>query len=94
MREAGLLHRRRNGLALGGGEPNGYAGRKRLFFGDFRASKFVHKMLKNYLQKAYICITFIARKKINDMANNLKFDKKVAVVSMLCEDSSIRGIER
>jgi IS1 family transposase len=28
------------------------------------------------------------------MANNLKFDKKVAVVSMLCEDSSIRGIER
>jgi IS1 family transposase len=28
------------------------------------------------------------------MANNLKFDKKVAVVSMLCEDASIRGIER
>lgn len=28
------------------------------------------------------------------MANNLKIEKKVAVISMLCEDSSIRGIER
>ncbi len=28
------------------------------------------------------------------MANNLKFEKKVAVVSMLCEGSSIRAVER
>jgi IS1 family transposase len=28
------------------------------------------------------------------MPNNLKFEKKVMVISLLCEDSSIRGIER
>jgi transposase-like protein len=28
------------------------------------------------------------------MANNLKTEKKVAVISMLCEGSSIRAIER
>ncbi len=30
----------------------------------------------------------------NDMANILKTEKKVAVISMLCEGSSIRAIER
>jgi IS1 family transposase len=32
--------------------------------------------------------------KENDMANVLKFEKKVQVISMLCEGASIRGIER
>jgi transposase-like protein len=31
---------------------------------------------------------------IRGMANNLPLEKKVAVISMLCEGSSIRGIER
>jgi transposase-like protein len=32
--------------------------------------------------------------RINDMASILKTEKKVQVISMLCEGSSIRGIER
>src|SRR6266436_1820306 len=41
------------------------------------------------------CISVIHLMKLkNDMANNLPFEKKVAVVSMLAEGSSIRAIER
>lgn len=36
----------------------------------------------------------MSRRKENDMANILKFDKKVTVVSMLSEGNSIRSIER
>src|SRR6266700_4031666 len=40
----------------------------------------------------YFCITTMSTIK-NAMANNLPFEKKVAVISMLCESAS-RGIER
>jgi IS1 family transposase/uncharacterized protein YerC len=41
-----------------------------------------------------IVFVYIIVKKENDMANILKTEKKVAVISMLCEGTSIRAIER
>ena len=50
-------------------------------------------VVNKYVDATVISVNIIVKKE-NDMANNLKIEKKVAVISMLCEGVSIRAIER
>jgi transposase-like protein len=57
-------------------------------------SAFFHLMFnKNSLRQCNFCSTLSQIESLN-MANTLKTEKKTAIASMLCEGSSIRGIER
>jgi IS1 family transposase len=49
--------------------------------------------VNKYIDATVICVNNYCNIK-NDMANILKTEKKVAVISMLCEGASIRAIER
>jgi IS1 family transposase len=54
---------------------------------------FLFILLTKSLASKLLCVNNMCNIKI-DMANKLQIEKKIAVVSMLCEGSSIRAIER